>query len=194
MTTPAEQQQCLEHLELKSPEPESLEELIDAIGDVIAFWGFKKNHGRIWAALFLSGRPQSSTELQKKLQLSKGAVSMLLSDLEEWSIVQRDPELERQRYYRANEQLLSMISNVLQTREAALLNRVLTLLGSAMQPSSSNQAADGLQSRLQVLKDFTLLASLFTSVLGQLQNRSPNELLSTLSILTGHSTLPTQPS
>ena len=29
-------------------------EAVSVVGEVIGFWGFKENHGRIWAFLYLS--------------------------------------------------------------------------------------------------------------------------------------------
>jgi DNA-binding transcriptional regulator GbsR (MarR family) len=51
----------------------------DSIGRLIEFWGFKRNMGRLWAILYLSDRPLSAPEIQDRLQLSSGAVSMTLS-------------------------------------------------------------------------------------------------------------------
>jgi DNA-binding transcriptional regulator GbsR (MarR family) len=55
---------------------------IDAVGNVIEFWGFKHNQGRVWAVLYLRGMSMTATQLEEELGLSKGAVSMLVRDLE----------------------------------------------------------------------------------------------------------------
>ena len=55
---------------------------IDAVGNVIEFWGFKRNQGRVWALLYLRGEPLTAGEIERELDLSKGGVSMLLRDLE----------------------------------------------------------------------------------------------------------------
>ena len=46
----------------------------------------KENHGRIWAFLYLSAKPVSTSSIRDTLQLSKGATSMLLNELEECNI------------------------------------------------------------------------------------------------------------
>src|ERR1700726_1085527 len=63
--------------------------VVDAVGSVIEFWGFKSNHGRIWALLYLRGTPLSALQLQTELGLSKGAVSMVTRELEQWGVVNR---------------------------------------------------------------------------------------------------------
>ena len=53
----------------------------DAIGRLIEFWGFKRNMGRVWAVLYLSETPLTARDLQERLSLSVGAVSMTVSAL-----------------------------------------------------------------------------------------------------------------
>ena len=62
---------------------------VDAVGNVIEFWGFKRNQGRVWAFLYLRGEAFSASAIEKQLELSKGGVSMLLRDLERWGVVRR---------------------------------------------------------------------------------------------------------
>src|SRR6185295_11178850 len=62
---------------------------VDAVGNAIEFWGFKRNQGRVWALLYLRGTPMSAGQLEKELSLSKGAVSMLIRDLERWGVIER---------------------------------------------------------------------------------------------------------
>ena len=61
----------------------------DAVGNFIEFWGFKRNHGRIWALLYLQGQPLTAAELQSRLGLSKGGVSMMTRELERWGVIHR---------------------------------------------------------------------------------------------------------
>src|SRR5262249_60205744 len=62
---------------------------IDAVGNVIEFWGFKRNQGRVWAFLYLRVEAFSASAIEKQLQLSKGGVSMLLRGFESWGEVMR---------------------------------------------------------------------------------------------------------
>ena len=56
--------------------------VVETIGNVIGFWNFKRNQGRVWALLYLRDRPLSAGELQEALGLSKGASSMITRELE----------------------------------------------------------------------------------------------------------------
>jgi DNA-binding transcriptional regulator GbsR (MarR family) len=98
---------------------------IDAVGNVIEFWGFKRNQGRVWALLYLRGEPLTAGELERELELSKGGVSMLLRDLERWGVVRRvrSPQDSAWRYA-AETDLIRMVSHVIEDREAGFIERI----------------------------------------------------------------------
>jgi len=90
----------------------------DSIGRLIEFWGFKRNMGRLWSILYLSDRPLSAPELQDKLQLSSGAVSMTLNELMRWGVVKKVwLQGERRDHYAAEGNFWKMISRVFNERE-----------------------------------------------------------------------------
>jgi DNA-binding transcriptional regulator GbsR (MarR family) len=97
----------------------------DAVGNVIEFWGFKHNQGRVWALLYLRGTAMSATQMEDELGLSKGAVSMLVRDLERWGVVLRIRQPGTGAWhYRAETDLVRMVSRVIQEREGAFIARV----------------------------------------------------------------------
>jgi DNA-binding transcriptional regulator GbsR (MarR family) len=90
----------------------------DSIGRLIEFWGFKRNMGRLWAILYLSDRPLSAPEMQDRLQLSSGAVSMTLNELTRWGVVKKVwIQGERRDHYAAEGNFWKMISRVFNERE-----------------------------------------------------------------------------
>ncbi|MEL6341737.1 MAG: MarR family transcriptional regulator [Myxococcota bacterium] len=140
------------------PPPPPLEsweiKVINAVGDVIAFWGFKHNHGRIWTLLYLRERPLSAAEIQESLGLSKGAVSMLLRDLEGWDIVSRslDPQTGTRQYV-PNVELTQMIIQTIQRREAGLIVRSREMLQAAEREAlSSPKASPRIVERIRKLR------------------------------------------
>lgn len=99
--------------------------VVDSVGNIIDFWQFKRNQGRVWALLYLRGRPHNAQELQDALGLSKGAVSILVRELEQWQVVRRvrtpaDPSWR----YEAEIDLMKMVRKVIEEREASLVTRV----------------------------------------------------------------------
>lgn len=108
---------------------EGLEEwerlVVDAVGRVIDFWGFKRNQGRIWALLYLRGEPMTSTDLEEDLEVSKGTVSMATRELEKWDVIRRESVVgSAANHFVAESDFLTMIRNVVRDREQSLVERV----------------------------------------------------------------------
>ncbi len=121
--------------ETKLPPWEST--VLESVGRVIEFWGFKRNHGRVWAMLYLAEEPQSAAVIGQRLGLSKGAVSMVVRELEGWAVVRRVAADSRSGVaYAAERDLWLMISTVLQQREQRLITHVQADLEQAARSAS----------------------------------------------------------
>ena len=106
----------------------------DAIGDVIEYWGFRKALGRVWAVLYLAEGPLPAAELGERLQMSSGAVSMALTELQRWAVIKRVwlPG-ERREFFEAEVDLWKMIAKVISERERYLARGVRERLEQAAQ-------------------------------------------------------------
>lgn len=90
----------------------------DAVGALIEAWGFKRNMGRMWAVLYLEDRPLNAAELGERLGLSTGAVSMLLTEMQEWGAIKKAWVVgERREHYEAETSIWKMVSRVFRERE-----------------------------------------------------------------------------
>jgi DNA-binding transcriptional regulator GbsR (MarR family) len=99
--------------------------VIEGVGRVIDFWGFKQNQGRIWALLYVLDEPQAQKQVQQKLDLSKGATSMLIKELKRWDVIAESrPKHQRPTKFEAADDFLSLIQNVFEEREKAFLQEV----------------------------------------------------------------------
>ncbi|QRO02103.1 MarR family transcriptional regulator [Archangium violaceum] len=130
---------------------------IDAVGNVIEFWGFKRNQGRVWALLYLRGEPLTAGELERELELSKGGVSMLLRDLERWGVIRRvrSPQDSAWRYG-AETDLIRMVSHVIEEREAGFIERIRADLSEARR--LAGEAGNVPQEHLSRLEKMATLA------------------------------------
>jgi DNA-binding transcriptional regulator GbsR (MarR family) len=130
---------------------------VEAVGNVIEFWGFKRNQGRVWALLYLRGDPLTAGEIERELDLSKGGVSMLLRDLERWGVVQRVRQPQDTVWrYTSETDLVRMVTHVIEEREAGFVSRIRADLSEARRLA---QAAGGLDTeRLQRLEKMATLA------------------------------------
>lgn len=130
---------------------------VDAVGNVIEFWGFKRNQGRVWALLYLRDVPMTAGELEKTLTLSKGGISMLLRDLERWGVILRVREPGSSSWkYRAEAELLKMVRRVIEEREGEFIARIRADLTEATRLAQSTGKVP--KTKLERLKRMTQLA------------------------------------
>ena len=152
------------------------EETIQLVGDVISFWGFKENHGKIWALLYLHNRPFSTSEIRQYFQLSKGATSMLLQDLENWKVLYRDFGEERERHYKANSHFIAMIGNVLQQREGDLITNSIEQLTSLQQQAREDYSSPFQKERLEEMVELAELMKQVVQLSNKMKKRNISEL------------------
>jgi DNA-binding transcriptional regulator GbsR (MarR family) len=130
-----------------------LEEVTDAVGALMEFWGFKRAMGRTWALLYLEDDALSASDLSDRLQLSAGAVSMTLAELERWGVVKRSKRMgERREYFEAETDVWKMISRVLRERELAQVERALDVFARAHAALGKN-VPPGERARTEALRD-----------------------------------------
>ncbi len=104
----------------------------DAVGALIEAWGFKRNMGRMWAVLYLEDHPLNATDLVERLGISTGAVSMLLTELQEWGAIKKAWVVgERKEHYEAEKNIWKMVSRVLRERELQWVKTALDAFESA---------------------------------------------------------------
>ena len=121
---------------------------IDSVGSVIEFWGFKFNHGRVWTLLYLRGRAFTAAEIQQTLGLSKGAVSMVTRELEQWKVLHRVRTVNESSWrFAADIDFKAMISRVIVAREASFVAKVIHDLREAERQAAAagNEAREPLE-------------------------------------------------
>ena len=147
--------------------------LVSVVGEVIGFWGFKENHGRIWAFLYLSPAPVSTSVIRETLKLSKGATSMLLNELEEWRVILKsDHNLGRERTYIANPNFIEMIVRVIERRESDMLDQIVSRLRDVQQTASTSNASSEQIDSLQKMIDLAQMVRQIVSIGQKLQSRN----------------------
>ena len=103
-----------------------LQEVADAVGALMEFWGFRRVMGRVWTLLYLRGEALAAAELCEQLEISSGAASMALGELEHWGVVRRSRKPgDRREYFEAETDVWKMISRVLRERELLQIERAL---------------------------------------------------------------------
>jgi DNA-binding transcriptional regulator GbsR (MarR family) len=132
---------------------------VDAVGTVIEFWGFKRNHGRVWALLYLRDEAMTASEIQDTLGLSKGAVSMVTRELELRGVLRRSRGVDELAWrFSAEDDLMRMIRRVFEEREAAVVAHARDDLRAAAEAGraqgASSQRLDRLERMLALADNF----------------------------------------
>ena len=157
----------------KSHTDEWFAEAVSVVGEVIGFWGFKENHGRIWAFLYLSTNPASTSDIRETLKLSKGATSMLLNELEEWRVIlQSDDSIGRERMYVANPNFIEMIVRVMERRESDMLDQVVDRLNKVQHTAVQSRANSEQVESIQKMVDLAKMVRQIVSIGQKLQSRN----------------------
>ena len=103
---------------------EAIDLAAETMGELIAFWGFKASMGRIWTVLYLAPEPLTADAIAKRTGLSAGAVSMGLSDLQQWGVAERVVVPgDRKRHFRAETDVWGIVRRIFRDRELRLVER-----------------------------------------------------------------------
>lgn len=107
--------------------------MADAIGQLMEFWNFKSNLGRIWTLLYLSPEPVSAADISESLNLSAGAVSMATNELLRWKAIRKIHQPgERKDFFTAETDLWKLITGVLSDRERREIDSALDAFKAAL--------------------------------------------------------------
>jgi DNA-binding transcriptional regulator GbsR (MarR family) len=138
----------------------------DAVGEFIAYWGFKSIQGRVWAYLALSSVPRSQREIAEALGTSKALISSTIAELEQLGLV-GPVDKRRAAPYVASINVWPVISDVLRSREWMLLESA-RVAAEALVEELRNEPSHGFDpTRARYLLNFTTLAqALLKSLLG----------------------------
>lgn len=118
--------------------------VVDAVGSLIEFWGFKRPMGRLWTLAFLSPEPLSQADFAERLSMSTGAVSMALTELLRWGVLRRTWRPgERRDFYEPETNVWKMVSRVFRERELVMIRDTAETFASA--EATIRQAARGLR-------------------------------------------------
>jgi DNA-binding transcriptional regulator GbsR (MarR family) len=159
------------------PEPDRT--VAELLGRLMSFWGFRRNLGRVWGVLYLSPEPLGSAELVDRLGLSTGAVSMALSELQDWKVVRRRQVAGvRRDLYEAEDELWEMISRVLRDREWRELDTAIEALERAHSELAGSDPKDAGQvlRRRRIDELHQLLTSVQDGIALLLATEGPDEL------------------
>ncbi len=101
------------------------QQLAESVGEFIKLWGFKEIHGRVWVHIYLSKIPITAKELTEKLGVTKGLISITLSELVEYQVIEKvNTGNAKSPGYQSNTDLVRVIYNVLRNRELKMTTKI----------------------------------------------------------------------
>jgi DNA-binding transcriptional regulator GbsR (MarR family) len=109
-----------------------IDDVCDAAGAFIAYWGFKHVLGRAWAHLALHVGPMSQIDLAERMDVSRSLMSGVIAELEKRGLV-RAVSQHRNAPFDANMDVWPTIAEVLRSREWMLLERARNALEAAIE-------------------------------------------------------------
>ncbi|HEY3451995.1 MAG TPA: transcriptional regulator [Myxococcales bacterium] len=155
--------------------------VVDAAGNVIEFWGFRANEGRVWALLYVRDRPYTAAEIGASLGLSKGAVSMITREMEQWGVLHRVRMGADAWRFEAETDFLKMIGKVIESREGRFIARVRSDLLRAEEAALGRATREQLDRIVRMRR----LADLVDRALGVFLKTARFDVAGALGILTG---------
>lgn len=136
------------------PAPPSILRVVDTVGGLMEFWGFRRAMGRMWAMLFLTPQPLSAQELGERLAMSTGAVSMTLAELVKWDVVRKSwVPGDRKDYYEPETSIWKMVSRVFRERELARIRAAIDIFQDTLAELGRARAAGDDKKRLKFLAE-----------------------------------------
>ena len=130
---------------LEAQMEEVSKEFINNLGRVADFFGFNRLMGQLYAVLFLSPEPLTLDDMVKKLESSKGNVSINIRALERWGLVRQIYKwADRKNYYEAEPDIWKAVSGILQERERKESQQIISSLNQSVEMlEQANKTATG---------------------------------------------------
>ena len=144
-----------------------MSDFVSEVGCFFERFGFRRNLGRIWAALYLAPEPLTQAELAELLGLSAALVSCSLKDLAHWqavrSVVERGSRVTR---YEAEDQLLRTVAAILAKRELEAVARLRVTAREVRLAYGPSRDGKRLAGRLRAVEHVSSLYEVLAGMIG----------------------------
>lgn len=145
-------------------------EFVEHWGLMARSWGINATMGELFALLYITGGDWTAEDLRKRLDISRGNVSMNLRELMAWGVVHRVHRTgERREFYRAESDVWTLFRRILSERKRRELDPTLGVLDRAATRSRDEPALAPLHRRVEALQRFFGLINLLATRLARLE-------------------------
>lgn len=150
-------------------------------GTMARLWGINATMAELFALMYLSGGDWSADDLQERLRISRGNVSMNLRELMTWGVVHKvHRQGERREFFRAESDVWTIFRRIITERTRREVEPTNALLAQTVARIEQSTTHDELRERAVALSRF------FQTILGLSQRLvalEPAELADLLSVL-----------
>ncbi len=124
------------------------EHFIEGMSRISNFWGFPRAMGAIYGALYLSPGALSLDELAVQANISKGAVSTNVRNLERLGMVHKEIRLgERRDFYIAETDFWQVVKNVVRERERGEFDLALRTVSESLEMVKAAQTSEAVEAQ-----------------------------------------------
>jgi DNA-binding transcriptional regulator GbsR (MarR family) len=135
--------------------------IVDLWGTMSSLWGVNPTMARIHGLLFITGTPLTMNEIMDRLAISRGNVSMNLTKLIEWGLVQRiRPRGDRREHYASLTDVWEMFTRIAAQRKRREIDPVLSTLRQCRDDLSDHAEEPGSDVRLKRIEDLLAFLTL----------------------------------
>lgn len=110
--------------------------MLDGLGQLANYFGFSKVMGQLYGAMLMSDKPLCLDDLVERLDISKANASMNMRTLENMGMVRQvwvRGSGGRRKFYEAETDFWTIITNILQGREMRDVDRALAVMNDNIQ-------------------------------------------------------------
>ncbi|KMQ64552.1 transcriptional regulator [Chryseobacterium angstadtii] len=141
---------------------EAKEKYIQTWGTFATNWGINRTMAQVHALLLASGKPLSTDEVMKQLEISRGNANMNLRALIDWGIVRKEfIKGDRKEYFVAEKDVWYLFKQITKERRKREIEPVISFLEELKNIEDNDS---------QEAKEFVKLMDDFSSVTGKINN------------------------
>ncbi|GAC1475976.1 MAG: hypothetical protein NVSMB9_29530 [Isosphaeraceae bacterium] len=156
-------------------EEDIVRQFVEHWGMMARAWGINSTMGELFALLYVTATDWTADALRKRLQVSRGNVSMNLRELTSWGVVHKIHRTgERREFFRAEGDVWALFRRILAERKRRELDPTLHLLEETETLASREPAHERLSGRISALRQFF---SLIDTLSANLMKLEPEDLV-----------------
>lgn len=149
---------------------EVVRQFVEHWGLMARSWGINATMGELFALLYITGSDWTAEDLRKRLDISRGNVSMNLRELMAWGVVHRVHRAgERREFYRAEADVWTLFRRILTERKRRELDPTLVVLDVAARRSRDDASQGPLHDRVVALQQFFAMINTLATRLSHLE-------------------------